>query len=435
MRLYQPSPSRYHSNPAFSPLEQVLLIGALIVLFIGIVGYFWQKNRTTNSAISKGGSYIEGVLNDSPTKLDRIEQRLTNIGLTYLDSDNTIKPALAESWTVSDDFKVYRFKIRDSYPAESLVATIQGAKTNWTTIAISAIENNTVEFKLNEPLNSFLSTTTVQIFPYGPYEVVKRDKKDVILRANSRFPLQAPYVEKFQIRTFDTYDQLSKAATDGEIDGSADLKEAPSSRWKEYTIELPRFYLLFFNTTRPVFKNATDRLRVINETDGAQVSYNLLTTQSTTSSELAEGLKKALAVKKMDIQIQKKSTANFQKEELSKRDFDLILYGIDYGTWRDYYQFWHSTQISAPGLNVSGYKNKDLDKLLEQARKTNDAAEHARINTQIENHLQTNGLQKIMQQEKIKFYIKSSIQDVKYGTIDESADRFQLVWQWNIKWQ
>lgn len=433
MRLYQPSTSRYTSSTSFSPLERVLLIGSLLAFLLGIAGYLWQRSHQPTQILNQGGTYIEGVINDSPTKLDRIEQRLTQIGLTYRDKDDTIKPALAESWEVSDNNKLYAFKIREGFTAQSLLDTIEASKTNWTGITITAPESSKLEFKLAEPLNSFLSTTTVQIFPYGPYELIKRDKKDTIFRANPRFPLQAPYIEKFQIRTFDTLDQLTKAADIGEIDGSADLSVAPSSRWQEYTIELPRYYLLFFNTTRPAFKKTDDRARVINELDGAQVAYNLVTTQSTTSSDLAENLKKNLAAKKIELNIQKKNSSTFQKEELAKRDFDLLLYGVDYGVFRDYYPFWHSSQSTAPGLNVSGYKNKDLDKLLEQARKTNDPTEHAKLNLQVEDHLKTNALQKIMYQEKSKFWVRSSIQDVKYGTIDETSDRFALVWQWNIK--
>ncbi len=409
------------------------MIGALIVLIIGIGGYLWQRNNKSAQTNTKGGTYIEGVINDSPTKIDRIEKRLTNIGLTYRETDDTIKPALAQSWEVSPDAKTYTFTIREGYPAEDLLAIIQSTKTNWTGITITAPEQNKLVFVLNEPLNSFLSTTSVQIFPYGPYELIKRDKKDTIFRANPRFPLQAPYIEKFQIRTFDTLDQLTKAATAAEIDGSADLSTAPTSRWKEYTIELPRYYLLFFNTTRPAFKKAEDRNRVVNETDGPQVAYSLITTQSTTSSDLAATLKKSLEPKHIEVTIQKKNSSTFQKEELAKRDFDLLLYGVDYGVFRDYYPFWHSSQIAAPGLNVSGYKNKDLDKLLEQARKTNDPAEHAKLNAQIEDHLKTNGLLKIMYQEKSRFWVRSSIQGVKYGTIDETSDRFALVWQWNLK--
>lgn len=434
MRLYQPNPPRLSSTSSFSSFERLLLIGAIILLFVGIGGYFWQKSRANSgSEVNRGGTYVEGVIDNSPTKIDRIISRVSNIGLTYRDSDDSIKPALAESWAITNDGKTYTFKIRTGYSADGLLATIQSTKTDWNTVKITAPDDSTLVFELTEPLTSFLSTTTAQLFPYGPYELVKRDKKDIIFRTNAQFPLTAAFIEKFEIRIYDNQDQLLKAAQNGEVDGSADFEKAPTSTWKEHTINLPRYYLLFFNTTRPVFKELEDRTRVINETAGSPVSYNLVTTQSTTASELADNLTRSLSVKGVTLNVKKENSATLQKEQLAKRDFDLLLYGIDYGPFRDYYPFWHSSQVNSPGLNVSGYKHKDLDKLLEQARKTSDQAEHTELNKKIEEHLASKGLQKVLSQDTSRFWVRSSIQDVKYGTIDEASDRFQLIWHWNIK--
>ena len=57
---------------------------------------------------------------------------------------------------------------------------------------------------------------------------------------------------------------------------------------------------------------------------------------------------------------------------LSARSFDLLLGGILFGADLDPFPFWHSSQSTHPGVNLSQYRNKKVDTLLEEARITQD---------------------------------------------------------------
>jgi ABC-type transport system substrate-binding protein len=340
---------------------------------------------------------------------------------------------LAESWTVSPDGKVYTFKIRQNYSAAGLMATIQNTKNDWTNVHIAAPDDATLVFTLPEPLGIFLGSTTQALFPFGPYEVVKRDKNEVVLRANQQFVLQQPYLQKVVIKLYSSNDSLAKAASDGEIQGSADFTSDVPKKFTEYKASLPRYYVLFFNTTRPAFKKSEDRARIIEKKDGPPVTYTLITSQSGYASELGDQLKSQLASHGVTLDLQKKNSIALQREELAKRDFDLLLYGIDYGIDRDYYPFWHSSQVATPGLNLSGIKDKDLDKLLESARREQNPIEREKIIQQIETYLKDKSLQTVLEQEVAKFWVSSEIKGVQYATIDESVDRYNLVWRWYSK--
>ncbi|MFC1613629.1 ABC transporter substrate-binding protein, partial [Patescibacteria group bacterium] len=61
-----------------------------------------------------------------------------------------------------------------------------------------------------------------------------------------------------------------------------------------------------------------------------------------------------------------------EKEILKTRNYDCLLYGEIMGSDPDPYPFWHSSQNQYPGLNLSVFSNKEVDKLLEEARQTND---------------------------------------------------------------
>lgn len=59
--------------------------------------------------------------------------------------------------------------------------------------------------------------------------------------------------------------------------------------------------------------------------------------------------------------------SQIQVDVIKPRNFEALIYGQVLGYDPDSYAFWHSSQIS-DGLNISGYSNKDVDVLLEDAR-------------------------------------------------------------------
>lgn len=78
------------------------------------------------------------------------------------------------------------------------------------------------------------------------------------------------------------------------------------------------------------------------------------------------------------------SSSKIQKEAIRPRGYDALLYGEIFGADPDPYPFWHSSQAGEGGLNLSGYKNRDVDSLLEAARKTLDPAERAKKYTEFQ---------------------------------------------------
>jgi peptide/nickel transport system substrate-binding protein len=60
--------------------------------------------------------------------------------------------------------------------------------------------------------------------------------------------------------------------------------------------------------------------------------------------------------------------SQIQSEIIRPRNFEALLYGQITGNDPDSYAFWHSSQTTENGLNISNYSNKEVDKLLEDAR-------------------------------------------------------------------
>jgi peptide/nickel transport system substrate-binding protein len=59
---------------------------------------------------------------------------------------------------------------------------------------------------------------------------------------------------------------------------------------------------------------------------------------------------------------------------IAERKFDVLLFGQSFQHDTALYAFWHSSQRTFPGLNITQYANTITDALLERARKEHDYA-------------------------------------------------------------
>ena len=74
----------------------------------------------------------------------------------------------------------------------------------------------------------------------------------------------------------------------------------------------------------------------------------------------------------IDLVIEKKPYQELESTVIRPRNFDMLLFGQVYGYEADPFAFWHSSQIKDPGLNITFFSDKKVDKLLEDIRKTNN---------------------------------------------------------------
>ncbi len=61
-------------------------------------------------------------------------------------------------------------------------------------------------------------------------------------------------------------------------------------------------------------------------------------------------------------------------EKVINSDYDACVMGWKVGTRADLTEFWHSSSARKGGFNISGYKNREVDSLIERARNTLDRA-------------------------------------------------------------
>jgi peptide/nickel transport system substrate-binding protein len=268
----------------------------------------------------------------------------------------------------------------------------------------------------------------------GPY-MIKNITTDsgipntLTLVAHKKYTLGRPYIEKITISTFQNEKYLLREFDSKNIDRIhgispekiTGLRLATSSI---HTSLLPRTFAIFFNPNKAtVLSNKEVRIalqmaidkdkilsqvllnygKVINDpypldenptvttynpdkaketllksktlkSASTTIEINLATANTDEMRKVAEmiiadwekiGVKTNLAVYEV---------SDLNQNIIKDRDFEVLLFGSITQTPSDLYAFWHSSQRTYPGLNISNYVSKQLDSNLEILRESDDEA-------------------------------------------------------------
>lgn len=277
-----------------------------------------------------------------------------------------------------------------------------------------------------------LSDLNIHAIGSGPYSIdtihsVSGIPQSFTLSANKYYTLGRPNIEEITITSYQNEKYLLQAFQNGEIDRfhgvSPDtvtsLTVATSSI---RTSLLPRTFTVFFNPNKADFLTdkrvrsalnmAINKQDIVNtvlkgygkvietpfpfdedqpaSTYNVQAAHDLLmktkyfkTASSTIDITLAtantDEMKKVAEMIKADWEAVGVHTtlavyevADLNQTVIKDRDFQALLFGSITSTPADLYAFWHSSQRSYPGLNISNYVSKKLDSNLETIREDDD---------------------------------------------------------------
>jgi len=127
------------------------------------------------------------------------------------------------------------------------------------------------------------------------------------------------------------------------------------------------------------------------------------------------------------------------REVLKERSYDILLYGVIVGGDPDQYPFWHSSQIDAPGLNLSRYVNRKIDDLLEEARESADEEEQAELYTKFQDILLEDRPAIFLYTPTYTYAASEELRGFDVTQISHPSHRFANVIQWYVqtdgRWQ
>jgi peptide/nickel transport system substrate-binding protein len=310
-----------HAFHLFSPRKKAVFL-ALLALFVGAVaGIVWIVDQSITVAVpAYAGTLREGEIGVprfinpllATSDPDRDMSALIYAGLMRANATGSLIPALAESYTISDDSLTYTFTLRnnltwhDGKPltSDDILFTVQKAqdpalkspvRAQWEGVTAQAPDATHVVFTLKHPYALFLENTTLGIlpkhiwqkvstdsFPYsikntepigsGPYQYVsmKKDGSGIptqySLKAFSKYALGKPYISHLEFRLYPSDQARIAGYKAGQIDAMSTITPETATSTKGNGAlyvsinPLPRIFAVFFNQNNAqIFTSQTVR--------------------------------------------------------------------------------------------------------------------------------------------------------------------------------
>lgn len=302
----------YISSRPFSHIIAFTLISILLFTFI------FSKTSANFLNSDYQDTFVEGIVG-RPDKLnpiyltnnqaDRDVQELIFNRFVEIDEQGNPIPGIARTWVLSNDLKVYTFRIKDNLffsdgqplTADDVVFTFDFAKeiarkysidtigSAISNVNVEKISNTQVKFTLDEVNSTFLETISVFIVPKhilenttldsyafeqfntkpvgtGPF-MVSKNFGDTIVLAKNPYVKSETNIANFEFRFFKDINSLELAFRSNQIDGFGVYNHNQASFVEEYertysikSFSLPfRKKVIFFNTRVPKFANVSIR--------------------------------------------------------------------------------------------------------------------------------------------------------------------------------
>lgn len=265
----------------------------------------------------------------------------------------------------------------------------------------------------------------------GPYKLdfLEVDSTVIDLVANQDYYIHEPYIPKVRIDLYQSNEEIISALISKKVDAASAISPSDVATVEKiqnltnHRVNLPAYVGAFFNFKSPILADikvrqalayAADRKSIVEnelgsgatiafypipagfigfnpkaeryETDlnkakalisssGTQkANLRLVTLSSPIYEKVANSLATSWRALGLNVEIIAADSAQLQQNFIRSRNYDVLLYGQNVGLDSDVYSFWHSSQATDPGLNVSSYKNAEVDQLLESGRLAKDSA-------------------------------------------------------------
>lgn len=132
----------------------------------------------------------------------------------------------------------------------------------------------------------------------------------------------------------------------------------------------------------------------------------------------------------IDVTIEKKSFPDLESSVIRPRNFEMLLFGQVYGYEPDPFAFWHSTQVKDPGLNITFFADKKVDRLLEDIRKTNDPSARAKDYRNFSTAVVKDLPAVFLFSQNYLYLLPADIQNASPVKISLPSDRFNEINKW-----
>lgn len=339
---------------------------------------------------------------------------LATLPLISKDNKGRAVPALASHWTVSEDGKTYVIFLKDNLEwHDGSVVEAKDISLAIKNVQITALNNKTIQFKLPNPIASFPLALDTPVFKAntfygtGEFRIVDLKQIDDVIKKITLHP-KDNNLPRVEIKFYPNEEQAIYALKIGEIKVLAVSNVKELEKWPNLNVkkEIAQDELVsvFYNTSDNLFsskdlrqalsysitKDSFDGQTATGPISSNSWAYNPNVKKYEFNQAKAKELLAKAEIKDKNISLSYtvglKTIAekikddwaylglnvNLKEEKGIPKQFQALLAIDKLPSDPDQYTFWHSTQKAT---NITQYTNVKIDKLLEDARVTQNEDE------------------------------------------------------------
>jgi len=145
---------------------------------------------------------------------------------------------------------------------------------------------------------------------------------------------------------------------------------------------------------------------------------------------VAQMIKAQWAAIGVTVNISTKEITELERDIAKPRDYESLLFGQALGMIPNPYSFWGSTQKNDPGLNFALYQNENVDKLLEEIRRTADiGTRNAKLN-ELQNAILNEAPAVFLYNPDYIYTVSKNVKGISGGIVADPSQRFATIENW-----
>jgi len=151
--------------------------------------------------------------------------------------------------------------------------------------------------------------------------------------------------------------------------------------------------------------------------------------QEEITSMTVDIIKSQLAAVGIDVVVEGYDNETLQSK-IQNREYDLLLYGQNLGYNLDTYSYWHSSQATEYGLNLSNYRNPNADAYIERIRSTFNQDDKDELLKSLAETIEEDIPAVFLYTPSYYFLVDERVQGVAIEDIRFPSDRFATIADW-----
>ena len=171
----------------------------------------------------------------------------------------------------------------------------------------------------------------------------------------------------------------------------------------------------------------------IREKDNQKAEFTMLVASGNKVDEVTKVLQTQIRSIGIQLNPQIIPFSELSANQIRNRSYQALFLGLGLNIYPDPYIYWHSSQITNPGLNLSQYANVNNDGYLETARTNTDVNVITSSLTQFQQQLANDVPAIFIYSPKYIYYTNPMIKNITLSTGNSSVDRYSSISDWYVK--